>query len=442
MKNQTLAAVAAVCILISGCGREIKQNKNSSLPVTTLSDESSIAEEYFDDSSAYEPAEESSADESSEEESEPDSSSEEEKEPVLEGGGSFEVYEKVRIKDLVTDTNTKLSDPDELIDTDTPGEHTAKIKYTLDGKKGEAELSYSVADTTPPVIFADGSGTTVGVGEPFLLDNVISYGDNYDREPYASYDGFVDTSAEGSYPITVYISDSSGNTLSYSMNVAVTSGGSSTGTNYDRIPFDSFIAQYGGEGRSLGIDVSAWQGSIDFDQVRDAGCEFVIARAGHCGSDHTLGQDSYFYSNIDGARAAGLKVGVYFYSADNSEEEVREHARWLAGLLDGRELDFPVAFDWESFYRFQQYGMSLHDLNRLYDAFEEELTAAGYETMLYGSKNFLINAWEGTDTRTVWLAHYVNETNYEGEYLLWQRCGWGRINGITGDVDLDVLFRG
>ena len=84
--------------------------------------------------------------------------------------------------------------------------------------------------------------------------------------------------------------------------------------------------------------------------------------------------------------------------------------------------------------------MSFITLNRLYDAFAEELGSAGYECMLYGSKNYLEKIWADTDTRPVWLAHYTDQTNYKGPYRIWQASCTGRINGIDGDVDMDILY--
>ena len=79
-------------------------------------------------------------------------------------------------------------------------------------------------------------------------------------------------------------------------------------------------------------------------------------------------------------------------------------------------------------------------LNRMYDVFENELSKAGYESMLYGSKNFLEKVWEDTDKRPVWLAHYTEKTDYKGPYNIWQASCTGRIDGIDGDVDMDIKF--
>ena len=187
-----------------------------------------------------------------------------------------------------------------------------------------------------------------------------------------------------------------------------------------------------------GIDVSKWQGKINFEAVRDAGCQFVIMRIGH--GRNGMEMDEYYRSNMAGAKSAGLDVGVYFYSTANTEKAVRQEARWIAENLKGEKLDFPVVFDWESFSNFQKYGMSIHDLNMLFEAFADELQKQGYSAMLYGSKNYLQNFWYPQKKYPVWLAHYTDQTDYLGDYAIWQMSCRGRIPGIAGDVDLDIQY--
>ena len=76
----------------------------------------------------------------------------------------------------------------------------------------------------------------------------------------------------------------------------------------------------------------------------------------------------------------------------------------------------------------------------MYDAFADELSKAGYDCMLYGSLNFLEKVWEDTDTRPVWLAHYTDKTDYKGPYRIWQQSSTGKIDGISGPVDLDIMY--
>ena len=150
--------------------------------------------------------------------------------------------------------------------------------------------------------------------------------------------------------------------------------------------------------------------------------------------------DEYYLRNIAAAKDAGLEVGVYLYTIANTEEEIRQNASWIAEQLDGMELDFPVAFDWERFGNFQQFGMSIRDLNELFLLFAEEMEGYGYSAMLYSSKTYLENFWYVQQGYPVWLAHYTSETDYAGEYILWQRSCRGRIDGIDTDVDFNILY--
>jgi len=174
--------------------------------------------------------------------------------------------------------------------------------------------------------------------------------------------------------------------------------------------------------------------------VRDAGCSFVMIRAGYYYSEVKL--DDRFRENLEKAKAAGLDVGVYFYTTDNTINGVREHARWIAEQLGGQNLQMPIAFDWEEFANFQKYGMSIKDLNDIYEAFADEVRKQGYTPILYSSKNFLNNIWSerSKSIAPVWLAHFVDYTDYTGEYAIWQASSCGHIPGINGDVDMDIQY--
>ena len=304
----------------------------------------------------------------------------------------------------------------------------------------EFKLSYTVTDSTPPLKIWSWDNALLERGTEFDINDLIAYGDNADPTPLLSVDGDVNMEKNGEYPLHVKVTDSSGNTTEWDLNVEVTDELPSADYTADKTNFADFISANKGEGKSFGIDVSAWQDDIDFKAVKKAGCEFVIIRIGYT-SDEEIKIDKTFSRNLQGAKAAGLKTGVYLYCTDNTEEQVRKSADWIIDTLDGGNLDFPVAFDWEDFDNFQDYGMSLHQLNKLYDAFADELSQAGYGCMLYGSKNYLEKIWEKTDVRPVWLAHYTEKTDYKGPYILWQASCTGKISGINGDVDMDILYK-
>ncbi|WP_297957353.1 GH25 family lysozyme [uncultured Ruminococcus sp.] len=362
------------------------------------------------------------------------------KDLVMKCRDSVEVYEEIKLKDFITERNVDLKDGEVMLNTSDTGVFEVEIPYIYNGSEFRQKLQYSVVDTTPPVILNAGWDTAHKVGKAFDLNDYVGFADNFDKSPVLTYEGEVDPNTVGSYPLTATATDSSGNESTWDITINVVDQVPPPVDNNPRVDYSSFIERYDADNVRFGIDVSAWQTNVDYDAVRDAGCSFVIMRIGYYYSQITM--DDYFRQNIENATAAGLDVGVYFYTTDNTEEGVREHARWIAENLNGQQLDFPVAFDWEEFGNFQKYGMSIKDLNDIYAAFADEMEKCGYSAMLYSSRNFLNNFWsEKTKaSHPVWLAHFVDETNYDGEYAIWQASAYGRIPGITGDVDMDILY--
>ena len=360
--------------------------------------------------------------------------------PRVEVGGDYAAMDYVKASegDVTPSANT--------LDAETTGEK--KIVYTasksvlggLFRPEKEFTLNYTVVDTVKPLQLWSGDGTVLERGTEFDINNVIGYGDNADPKPQLKVDGEVDMSKNGKYPLHVTVTDASGNSIDWKLTVTVADKVPVYQDDSPRTDFADFVSSYKGDGRSFGIDVSVWQGDIDFEKVKKAGCEFVIIRAGYS-VDGAVEEDSKFRQNYDAAKAAGLKVGVYLYSYDNTEEKVRASADWIAEQLGGDKLDLPVVFDWEDFGKFQTYEMSFTDLNSFYDAFADQLSKSGYDAMLYSSKNYLEKVWEETDTRPVWLAHYTDKTDYKGPYKMWQASQTGRIGGIDADVDMDILYQ-
>ena len=295
-------------------------------------------------------------------------------------------------------------------------------------------------DNTDPIVLNSGSGSCHLVNTPFDLNDYVGYADDCDRTPTLTYTGSVDPNTVGSYPLTATVTDHSGNIVTWDLTINVVNNIPQYTSDFEQMSFSDFRTRYAGEGRKFGIDVSTWQGNIDFNAVKNAGCDFVIIRIGYY-YDHIV-TDDYFRQNLNNARAAGLPVGIYFYTTDNSESGVRQHARWIADMLGGTPLDFPVAFDWEEFGNFQQYHMSINDLNNYYLAFADEMNKCGYSAMLYSSKNFFVNFWNETVKASTpnWLAHYVDSTDYTGKYSIWQASCAVKIDGIAGNVDMNVLY--
>ncbi len=349
-----------------------------------------------------------------------------------------EVYDKLTVSQLVDRSDIKLINGSDLVDTSKTGILSIDILYNYNNKLYEHPISYTVVDTTAPVLLNSGEYSVVESGTDFDLNEYVGFADNYDSSPVLTYEGVVDTSVCGVYPLTATVTDLSDNETSWELNVEVVSEIPEPEDNNTRISFEDFTRQYSEDGVRLGIDVSRWQGDIDFEAVKNAGCSFVIMRIGHYYDE--IGIDEYYKKNMEEAKKAGLDVGVYIYTTANTKEEICDNARWIADQLDNQKLDFPVIFDWEDFSNFQQYKMSIHDLNELFELFSTEMEKYGYSSMLYSSKNFLNNLWYEHADYPTWLAHYTDKTDYSGDYAMWQMSCFGQIEGIDGDVDLNVLY--
>ncbi len=352
----------------------------------------------------------------------------------------FEVQADVTIADFITSANVTITDEVLAmpVDTSHPGSFEITVPYLYGDETREEILSYQVRDTTPPVILNEGYGAFIKTGEVFDLRELIGYGDNYDTQPTLTYEGEVNTEIPGNYMLSAYLTDSSGNQSNCRLNVLVADEKPLSESRKEKLTFEDIASQYETSAAIPGVDISKWQGYVDFDAMKEAGCEFVIMRIGSSSGYPSV--DDYFERNFRDAKEAGLKVGVYFYTTDVSESQIREDADWIVSRLDGAKLDFPIAFDWEDFQHFQQYDINLHQLNALYHAFADELEQNGYDTMLYASKFFLETVWENPNEEYIWLAHYTEKTNYTGKYRIWQRSDSCHVDGIEGNADVNILY--
>ena len=432
-KTRMMAVFAAACMLMTaGCSKNVP--RTSPELKAEISEEKTSTELFSESvSSSMANMEERSSEEFT-------SDTEKIPEPVIVGLDRVEVYDTITVADFIIESEAEIVNGDDLIDTSRTGEIEISVSYLQGDVVLEKKMSCMVEDTETPLILNTGWNPYHKTGTAFDLNDYVGFADNYDRSPVLTYEGSVDPDTAGDYPITATVTDSSGNQTSWDMCIYVVDELPNPPDTNERIDFGDFMAAYAGEGRQFGIDVSTWQGDIDFNAVKEAGCSFVMIRIGYYYDDIVM--DDHFYDNIQGARDAGLDIGVYFYTTDNSVDDIREHARWIAETLGGETTDLPIAFDWEEFTNFQKYCMNIRDLNQLYLAFSDEMGNYGYETMLYSSKNFLNNIWSSDikNSSPVWLAHYVDETDYDGDFYIWQQSSCGRIPGIYGDVDMNIMY--
>lgn len=197
---------------------------------------------------------------------------------------------------------------------------------------------------------------------------------------------------------------------------------------------------------SLGIDVSKWQGEIDWDKVKNDGIDFVIIRCGYRGSvTGSLVEDPYFQQNIRGATAAGLQVGVYFFTQAVNEVEAVEEASMVVSLIRDYELTYPVFIDTEGAGGDGRAdSLSVEDRTAVCEAFCTTVKNAGFEAGVYASRNWYNKNLETTflEDFVIWLAEYRSVPLYQGYYQMWQYTSKGSVNGISGNVDMNISYMG
>ena len=211
------------------------------------------------------------------------------------------------------------------------------------------------------------------------------------------------------------------------------------------------------EATTYGIDVARYQGTIDWQQVAQAGVQFAMVRLGY--RSMTQGQiveDSNARYNLQEAGKAGVRLGAYFFSTAVTEEEAVEEAQWVADLLDKYPITYPVAYDCEGFAdpESRQYGLSKTQRTDIALAFLETIEDLGYLGMFYGCKHDLewSEGWEMErlqDDYKIWVAQYpaqpypeTAQSTYVGEHQMWQFTKEGIVPGITQPVDINVAYFG
>ena len=351
---------------------------------------------------------------------------------------NIDIYSDTKLSDII-DTNIKFNDV--LLNTNSIGDKIYNLKFKINKKKYLYHIKYSVKDLTKPRILSS-SDRYIPVGKDVYLCDYIMYGDNYDNEPVCRVEGEYDLNKIGNYNIKYIVSDDAGNEEYFETILHVYEPSNETKKSKKTITyFSDVVSEHKNDKTKIGIDVSRWQGDIDFKKVKEAGAEFVFIRIGvESKQGEEIGMDSKYKRNIKKAKEAGLDVGVYLYTIALNKDVARSHAEWVVKALDGEKLELPIVFDWENFNKWNEYKLSFHDINSIADTFIDTVMKSGYKGMLYSSKFYLENIWENKNDYPVWLAHYTDETNYTGKYKIWQMCNDGVIDGINGDVDIDIMY--
>ena len=310
---------------------------------------------------------------------------------------SVEVYDKAKLFDFINikRDDIELLTKDTDIDTEKLGTQEYEIYYRYDKKKYLYKVYIKVEDTTEPRVIS-GTNKTIQVNYTGDLCDLIMYGDNYSGVVTCNIEGEYDLSVPGTYKLIYKLTDSSNNLKEVNVTLNVKEKiNNTTKPSTTKTYFSDVYNEHKASNTELGIDISKWQGNIDFNKVREAGATFVMMRIGVQSSRNgDISIDSYYLQNIKNAKEAGLKVGVYLYTKASSIEEVKEHALWVVNTLNKETLDLPIAFDWENFTSWNSFRISFHDINTMVNTFIETVQEHGYEGMLYSSKNYLVNIWE------------------------------------------------
>ena len=195
---------------------------------------------------------------------------------------------------------------------------------------------------------------------------------------------------------------------------------------------------------SVGVDVSSHQQEIDWELVAANGVEFAMIRVGYRGyTEGEIQSDDYFVQNIEGARAAGLDVGVYFFSQALDEQEAIDEANYVLEQIKDYPLSYPVIFDWEDIEADARTdGMDSVQLTKNAIAFCDTIEQAGYRAGVYFNQRFGYEEFdlESLQDYVFWLAEYNDTPSFSFHFQIWQYCNDGRVDGIKTDVDLNLAF--
>lgn len=187
-----------------------------------------------------------------------------------------------------------------------------------------------------------------------------------------------------------------------------------------------------------GIDVSKHQGNINFNKVKNSGIEFAIVRIGY--GMYESQKDSKFENNYEGFTNVNIPVGVYLYSYAKNVNEAKKEADVVLKWLNNRKLSLPVYFDIEDK---SQINLGKNVLTNMCMAFCEKIEKVGYIAGVYANKYFFTTYLDYNkigEKYTCWVAQYNDTNTYKGKYDMWQYTSSGKVNGINGNVDMNILY--
>ncbi|MCC8182129.1 MAG: hypothetical protein LIO45_04005, partial [Clostridiales bacterium] len=212
----------------------------------------------------------------------------------------------------------------------------------------------------------------------------------------------------------------------------------------------SHNSRFNGYTITKGVDVSKWNGTINWSKVKAAGISFVMIRCGYRAvGDGTLYKDTMFETNIKGALAAGLEVGVYVYSQAITTAEAKAEAKLALQMCADYDITLPIVLDYEYYTptsgRLATANLSKTQQTKICLAFCDAVDAAGYGAMVYANKSMLVDDTYGQQIADagyeVWLAQWTSSTTYSGTYTYWQYSDSGSVSGISNSVDVNYRYQ-
>lgn len=212
----------------------------------------------------------------------------------------------------------------------------------------------------------------------------------------------------------------------------------------DKNGFKAYRDESGKTISEVGIDISSYQGEVDWAQVKKAGVDYVMLRAGGRGysSEGVLYEDSKFEQNAKAAGDAGLEIGVYFFSQAINTEEAKEEAEYVIEKIKKFDITYPVAFDWEIIEgeSARTDGVDRETLTAMARTFCDTVSEKGYVPMIYSSRHLMYFNYDMASVKDIdlWIASYGETPKYYYDFAMWQYSTDGTMYGINGKVDLNI----
>lgn len=350
----------------------------------------------------------------------------------------LEVYDYLDLSEILHLCDGCKLLKDYKVNTRELGKQELEVIYMdNENDKCKGTLELEVLDTTAPYV-GIGNHYTHYLGTNFTFHQDILCADNFDRNITCEIIGDYDETKIGETILKVKAVDSSNNVTEKSFLLKVVEKPNSPSES-SKVSYEEIQARLPSNA-SLLIDVSKWDKDIDWKKVKDAGVEYAMIRLG---TQKALDKDSvideYFEKNYKKAKENGIKVGIYYFSYANDVDDAKSQAEWVLNKIKDYDIDLPICFDWENWKYFSEFDISIHDLNEIAKTFMDTIKEKGYDTINYSSKSYLENVWNLKDYNT-WLAHYTINTNYQGDFLIWQFTEDGVIPGVKGTVDVNFYY--